>query len=179
MFASQWEDFSGKGIGEQVYSGAATFGLFMANIAAIIGSIVGLLMIGFGVKFWVQKEKYSAETQGRIVDAQCATVTEGKEPKQQCLLKVEYVVDGNPYVHEATRSDRFYAKDYKVAIRYDPDRPQDASMDGSAKTMGKILVGIGFLIVIGVWVSWYIKRRFKFAAAASGVGTAFNMIRTS
>lgn len=178
MFTPRWEEESiQKGLGEQVYSGAATFGLFMANLAAILGSIVGLLLIGFGVKYWGQKEKYSVEIQGRILEAQCAPIMDGKEQKHQCLLKIEYVVEGKSFTLETSRSDQFYAKGFNVTIRYDPEHPQDATMNGSAKTMGKILVGVGAVLMIAVWISWYIKRRFKFAAAAGGVGTAFQMFR--
>lgn len=176
MFGAKWEE-SKEGLGEQVYSGAAKFGLFMANIAVVIGSIVGVIMIGVGIKFWTQKEKYSVEIQGRVIDAQCASISDGKRQYQQCAIKIEYVVDGKPYIFETIRSDQYYAKGYSVSLRYDPDNPVEATMDGSVKTLGKILVGVGLAIIAVVWVSWYIKRRFKFAAAAGGVGTAYDMIR--
>jgi len=173
--SSKWEDDKGKGLGEQVYSGAATFGLFMAKVGAAIGTIIGLLMIGFGIKFWASKEKYDGVTSGKIIQAQCAPREKGQ---YQCFLKIEYFVNGTPYTFEAQKNDQFYAQGYAIEVRYNSTNPQDATLGTSTKLAGMILTGIGLFIIIAAWVTLYIQRRFKFAAAAGGVGTAFDWIRT-
>jgi len=177
MFKSKWDDNSSSGIGDTLYSGAATFGLFWATVVAIVGTLIGIGLLGSGIALWTRKEKFSVPITGKVIDAQCAPITQGNQQVQQCALKIEYVVDGKPYVYQTTRSDQFYAKDYNVSLRYDPENPVEATMDGSVKTAGKIMSGVGIVIIIGVWVNFYIKRRFKFAAAAGGVGQAVDMIR--
>ncbi len=44
---------------------------------------------------------------------------------------------------------------------------------GNSKTPGYILLGFGIFILIIACLQYYIIRRFKIAAAASGVGNAF------
>jgi|688.fasta_scaffold135237_2 hypothetical protein len=176
--SSKWEEGkSDKGLGEQVYSGAAEFGLFWANIAVVIGTIVALGLIYWGIVLWRQKEKYSVSIQGKITDAQCASASDGKRQYQQCAIKIEYVVDGKPYNFETIRSDQYYAKGYNISLRYNPDNPVEATLDPPVKTFGQVMILVALVILAGVWINWYVKRRFKFAAAAGGVGAAVDMFR--
>jgi hypothetical protein len=176
MFNPQWEDDSQKGWGDKIYSGAAEFGMFWANVGAIIGTIIGVLLIGGGIYNWFKKDKYRNEVQGRITEATCAPVTQGNQQVQQCALKIEYMVDGKTYPFQTTRSDQFYAKDHTVLLRYNPDNPAEASMDMSAESKGLGMMLFGLIVLAIAWINWYIKRRYKFAAAAGGVGAAFDMI---
>jgi hypothetical protein len=175
--SSKWEDDKNKGLGDQVYSGAAAFGMFWANISVIIGTIVAFGLFYWGIGLWRQKEKYSVSIQGKITDAQCAPASDGKRQYQQCAIKIEYVVDGKPYNFETIRSDQYYTKGYNISLRYDPDNPVEATLDPPAKTFGQGMVLVGLVILAGVWINWYVKRRFKFAAAAGGVGAAVNMFQ--
>ena len=68
-----------------------------------------------------------------------------------------------------------YNKGAFQELRYDPTNPQDADILPSARTLGFYLIVAGVLLVVAVWINWWIKRRFKFAAAAGGVGDAYNM----
>lgn len=175
MFNPQWEDDSKKDWGDKLYTGAAEFGMFWANVGAIIGSIIGVLFIIGGLYNVFRKDKYSAEIQGKIMDATCATITQNNQQIQQCAIKVEYIVDGKTYPFQTTRNE-FYAKDQNVSLRYNPENPSEASMDMSAKTEGLWMLLIGAIILAAAWINWYLKRRYKFAAAAGGVGAAFDMI---
>lgn len=173
--STRWQEDNKKMISDQLYSGAADFGYFMAKVGAAIGTIIGLLMIGFGLKMYFGKEEYDRTTNGRVVDAQCAPIADGKG-NFQCYLKIEYFVDGKSYIFETSRSDKFYTKGIAMDLRYKSASPQDATMAISSRTGGLILAGIGLFILVAAWVTLYIKYRFKFAAAAGGVGTAWDMI---
>lgn len=173
---NQWSPDAKDGVGQEVYSGAASFGLFLAKIGLVVGTIVGLLLVGFGIRFWTGPDPYSAVTRAEVVDAQCGP-TDNKSQSVQCWLKLKYTVAGKAYETQLSRSDRFYAPGYFLDIRYRPDNPSDVQ-DGMARTTtGKWMVGIGIFLILAAWINWWIKQRYKFAAAAGGVGAAYDMIQ--
>ena len=174
--ANQWStDAKDKdGVGQEVYSGAASFGLFLAKIGVVVGTIIGVLLVGFGIRFWTGPDPYSAVAKAEVIDAQCGPAD--KSQSVQCWLKLKYTVAGKTYETQLSRSDRFYARGYLLDIRYRPENPSDVHHGMARTTSGKWMVGIGIVLVLAAWVNWWIKQRYKFAAAAGGVGAAYDMV---
>lgn len=172
--APTWEDDKNqKGIGDQIYTGAASLGMLKANIIRIGGTIIGVILLCMGIWIWTKKEKYSATIQGKVIDAQCPPVV--KDQIQECLLKIEYIVNEKTYTFESKKVG-YYAKDYGIEVRYDPTNPEQATLDSSYKTTGMILTGVGLFLIVAGWIYWYVVKRYKFAAAASGVSVGWNII---
>lgn len=181
----------GAGLGEDIYEGSATFGRFMAWISLIISVIIGGVLIGLGIRMLLKKKQWTNKVTGNVVNAICNTsnvtnCTGGKdstcttEPMTSCDLNIEYTVGQEEYVsrllmEEKTNLHKRVGE--KVEVFYKDSDPSIISRDGdgSKKLVGWILVGFGIGVIIIASISFYVVQKFKFAAAASGVGSAFGM----
>lgn len=178
---------AGGGIGDDLYDGSAAFGRFMSWIGLIIGSIVGIGLIVLGVYLVVTKERHSKSVSATITTADCNTASESSctkngsdevcetRPVTNCNLTVRYLVDQEQYtskmaVRDYTTTHLQPGETYK--LWYNENEPKDVSRDESTrKVVGWILLGFGSVILFIAIVSFYVTQRFKFAAAATGVGS--------
>jgi hypothetical protein len=167
---------NGGALGQSIYDGAASLGIFMAYMSAIIGSIIGVILLIVGIWLLASKQTYSKITSAIIKDADCKRVTEGKSVINDCVLSIEYTIDSKKYEKKINTRDNLYSIGSTIKIRYNPDVPTDTSTSVGRKWIGIILLAIGLLILFGVWIHWYIVTTYKFAAAAQGVGTAYNFV---
>lgn len=166
----------GGGVGEDVYDGAAAFGRFMALLSLIGGTLISLLLIGIGIYLLVSKDKYSGSTTANIKEANCQRIADSKSVRYECLLKLSYSVDGKAYEREYGTHSGFYAPNTTLNIRYDPSNPNDITVGMRKKTIAIIILCIGVFVLIMAWVWWWIVNTFKFAAAAQGVGSAYDIV---
>ena len=164
---------SKKGLGNQIYDGAASFGRFMSIVSLVIGSIISitLLIIGFYLIF--TKTKYTGETDGKVVGVNCGNQS-GKG--YACIAVVEYKVNGTVYKMSLNTSQTLY--DGQIfRIVYIPADPAKSQIKGiSRKMVGGILIAIALVVFGLAFLHYYIVNRFKFAAAASGVGTGIDLV---
>jgi hypothetical protein len=170
----------GGGIGDDLYDGAATFGRFMATVWLVIGTIIGLVLLGISLYLLLTPPKYSEHTTAKVIEAKCDRVPTGdsRGMVNDCLLKIEYTVDDKHIVKDYnSKSSTYYSVGSELKIRYNPDNPEDFTTAISRKVVGWILLAIGLVIMVISWVSWWIVTSFKFAAAATGVGSAYDMVR--
>jgi hypothetical protein len=166
----------GSGIGETLYDGAASFGVAVAWISLFIGGFIGLALIGLGIYLILRKAKFSGKVDANVTDAECKRIIGGKSSTNDCLLNLHYEVKEEVYNSvTTTNSSTYYQPGTTTTIRYDPDNPKDVTMMPGTKLIGWILIGVGVFITIAVIIHWYLATRYKFAAAATGVGTGFNM----
>lgn len=170
---------SGKGVGDDLYDGAATFGRFMATISLVIGVLTGLILIGISIYLLVTPARYTELTTAKVNEAKCDRVPTGDSRgfMNDCIMKIEYTVDGKQIVKDHNSKGKYYSVGDTIKIRYDPSNPEDFSTSMSRKTVGWILLAIGIPVIFLSWLSWWIATTFKFAAAATGVGTAYNIVR--
>lgn len=161
-----------SGLASEVYNQTASFGMFMANISAAIGTIIGIGLIAGGMYFLLKKEKYSGVVQANIIDAQCNPIASNQ---YQCKIKLEYSVNGQKYTKEIIRNDKLYTRATPIEMRYDPSNPEDIVSEPSSRMIGMIMLVVAMFILIGVWINWWIKRRFKIAAAAGGAGDVYKI----
>jgi anionic cell wall polymer biosynthesis LytR-Cps2A-Psr (LCP) family protein len=169
----------GGGVGEDVYDGAATFGRFMAWIGLIICAIIAIILIIVGVYLLTHPGKYTAKTKGIVTKSDCRAFTERNgSHNMSCDVTAEYEVEGTQLETRVllTGESNETRPGQAMELVYDPRNPQDAKKKLlSRATIGWILIGIAIFIVVAAAVHLYLVKRFKFAAAASGVGQGINM----
>lgn len=163
---------SQPGIGTQVFEGVATFGRIVAWISLIVGGLISLILIGVGIYFLISKEVHTQTVKALIEEANCSVFDESK----YCSLKIKYNVGGKEYNSLIETNRRLYNIGQFIDIRYNPNNPQDITTNSSKKFIGWILFIVGLLILIGVSVNFYLARRSKVYAAATGVGTGIAWI---
>lgn len=176
IFDNQWQQPAPQqGLGEQVYDGAASLGLFMATIGFIFGGLIGLVLVIWGVTKLGQKKKLEGEVQGKVTEANCDT----SDPKNgvKCNLKLAYTINGKDYSIGASTADGVHNVGAMMDIDYDVANPETAELSSmSPRTIGMIMIGVGLFLIGATGVNWYIARNYKFAAAATGVGTAAGIV---
>ena len=165
-------------VGQKAYDGAAEYGTFMAFVGMITGGLISFILIGIGGYLLATKAKYSATVSGTVAKANCNIVQNDKNTSYQCTLDVTYKVDGKDF-KESIIANNKYVDGQSVSLAYDPSNPRDVIIKGlSRKAVGGILVGIGAFIIGSSVFHYYITRRFKMAAAASGVSNIANIVKS-
>jgi len=173
-------------IGSQLYSGAADFGRFRAKIALFIGCIISVIAILFGISMVLRHTKLTAQTSGRIIKIteQCEQVLDNDGQHQRYICEpdtIEYTVDGKNY--QITRSviskTQFRKLQFGIVqIYYDPTNPSHAdTRSDDMKTVGMLAIGFGLIVLALAYLSYWMVNKYKFAAAASGVGGAADIMR--
>ena len=160
----------GGDLGNQLYDGAASFGRFIAIAWFIFLTIISIICFIVGLFFIFSKNKYSSETTGKIVGTQCPTSA------TFCNSVIEYTVNNNKYkISDTTSKGSFEGA--TVSIVYDPANPNNAKIKGANKLIvGCILLGVAIVIFGFGYLIYYVNTRYKFAAAASGVGTGIDIL---
>lgn len=168
-------------LGSQLYSGAADFGKFRAKIGLFIGCVISIIAIIFGIYMVLRHVKLTAQTSGHIIKIteRCKKANDGNymcDPET-----IEYTVDGKNY--QITRSiisktEFRKLQSHIVQIYYDPTNPSHAdTRSDNMKTVGVLAIGFGLIVIALAYLSYWIVNKYKFAAAASGVGGAADIMR--
>jgi TM2 domain-containing membrane protein YozV len=164
---------------DDIYTDSASYGRFVAWIGVILGTLVSIALIIVAIWLMTKKEKHNAEVVAVVEEAKCQQVSSGSgksySSRPECLVQFKYNITDIPYKSTINTTDKYYFAGSKIPIRYDPTNPIDVTTMLKHKTIGIILLCIGIVLLIVSWLTWYITRRFKFAAAASGIGSAFNI----
>jgi len=164
-------------IGNEIYSGAADFGKIYAIISAIIGTLISIGMIIFGI-YIIQHKNHLVSVDGQVTTASydCSIPTTNQNTYTTCKFDVMYQVSNQSYTKTFSSVETFSVGD-KVTVWYDPNHPEQGEYNPPSKNIGWALIGFGVLIIIGSWFWVWMTRRYKFAAAAGGTAAAINMIR--
>ena len=100
-------------------------------------------------------------------------------------MKISYMYNGQRYPAEpgffslnTPMSDRQYVKGNTIDIYIDPNEPQNFSLESlqSDRLAGWICIGFAVLIVGMAYLMRWLSQRYKFLAAAEGVGLGVNII---
>lgn len=158
------------GIGDDIYDGAAAFGRFMSYVGLVIGGLIALVFLILGIVFLVKRDPYSKTVKATVTDAKCLTL--------KCTLDLKYMVNGKEYTSSLTEDSKpNVQKGELLEIRYKPEDPASVSLRRrGTKTIGVILIVVALIIATIVGVYFWAVQRYKFAAAATGVGTAWDII---
>ena len=139
-------------------------------------------MIPFGIYFIVHKTKLTAQTSGTVsglpdVD-KCSPKIENDNIVYNCSFEVAYKVGKKSYTTSATTSG---SQDYKgedpVTVYYDPDDPNNASINSdNTHVMGVVLLILGIIIPTVAWIWWYFARKSKAVAAVGGAMAGLDIL---
>lgn len=163
------------GIGEEIYSGTASFGRVMAVISAVIVTILALVFIGMGIYILVKKEKDSVT--GTVLSADCDPYGSDNR-RYNCVLKVSYEIDNVVYSKTVnTSGETFYTQGSSIKLYYNKDDPHDVSADEPPpKAVGWIFIGVAVVVAIIAWVWVWLTRKYKAAAAFQGMGSGLSIM---
>lgn len=171
-------------LGQDLYSGAASFGRFEAGIGAVIATLIAIVAIIVGIALITAKNIYSGKTTATIVKAVCTPYTDTKAKQEMyiCNLNIKYKINNTEYTNSiSTNDDIDYTHKRTIDIEWDKAKndPYDIKVVPalSQRAIGWIVIAVGVFILAAAWLTVYITRRFKFAAAAEGVGGAYGIIR--
>lgn len=158
----------GGDVAEKIYDATAAFGVFMALLSAIGGTLISLILIAVGIYMLQYKDPYEGKTFAKVTASKCNT----KDKNTTCVIDYEYTVDNKAYKLSSIQLQGTYVSGNTVNMLYDKKNPDNHKLNPTNwKLIGWICIGIGIFIVIAAWVWFYITRTYKIAAAANGVGT--------
>lgn len=171
----------GKGVGQEIYSGAASFGRGYAIFSAIMATVISLILIGVGIWLLFQKDPDTKSVQAKVDDAQCTFVPASKNSSSSwsCLVTVTYEVDGKKYTNKLTSDGQTqYQKGQIITIHYNPQDPQQSELTPIRyKLFGGVTLGIGLFIILASWGTVWLTRRYKAFAAVEGASGLWHMFR--
>ena len=166
--------------GEKIYSGTATVGRLTAVVGAVMGTLVGLVLITVGIVMIVHHTKLTSEVLGTVKNPNCSSAfINDNKVAYNCTFEVAYTVEEKPYTKEITLDDspRVYSAGDSVTVYYDPKDPSNASTNSdNTKVPGIIFLVIGIIVPIGAWLWWYFAHRYKAVAAAGGVAAGLDLL---
>ena len=115
-------------------------------------------------------------TQARVTDVACQNATDANQTSRVCDILISYVVQEQTYQHHLQIPSIYFVGE-EMPVFYNPANPHQVS--GAApnyKVGGGAMMVFGLVIAALGLLQFYIVRRFKFAAAASGLGDAFRLL---
>ena len=153
-------------ITENIYEDAASIGRFRAWIGLIIGCILGLILFFVGLA-----KVYSSKTKqpvvGKIKTVSC--------DKNTCTADVTYTINQQSYISTIVLPVSSYAAEQTLTIYVNPSDPKDIS--ALSDISGWYFIAGGVLIVLSAYLMLWISQKYKFFAAAQGVGVAGSLIK--
>ena len=166
------------GLGDQIYSGAAELGMFKVTLGLVFGIIVGVAAIGFGFYIALLKKNVQVVATIREIIGTCTSIVDRNTNLQvKCSVKIEYTYNDVSYKPDTI----FYTNDgikvigQPITIYVDPNNLSDISTD-SNKKVGWLIFGFGIVIIGFSLLYWWLARRYKFFAAAEGVGMGVGIV---
>ena len=167
------------GSDDQIYTGVATFGVVMSDIKAVIGSIIGLIMIIAGISFLVKKSFRTSTVDGTVKTSNCAEVIENNNIRYSCNIGVEFSINGKTQIKsfKDTNSYKKYDVNDTVTLWYDPNNNTNIDiMSDNLHGFGLGLLLMGIIIIIFSILWAYLANKYKPVAAAEGVFSGVNML---
>ena len=170
------------GIGDQLYSGAAEVGKIRTTISLVIAFIIGIILVIAGIGFLLKKNVYTFKVSALIDSANCLQIA---STKYNCELKISYTYKGERYPTAETTffsinttSDYPYVKGNLIDIFIDPNNPSDHSFESlqTDRLAGWLCIGFAVVIVGMAYLMRWLSQRYKFFAAAEGIGLGANII---
>lgn len=162
-----------------IYTGAADFGKFSTIIGGIFGTLFALLFVGIGIYLLVEAFRRTKSVQAKITKSECENTTSSN---RMCKITIEYPSNQPSKMCSVSFSVEDEAK-YKpgntITVYYDPSDPcNTGSLDTRRESyiFGLILLIGGLVFILIIWLVVYLTFRYKFFAAAEGVGTAVKIL---
>ena len=165
---------------DTAYEGAAQVGVFMGYITFIISIIIGITLISIGVYLIFTKSPRTETVVGQIVNNECNyATTRGEISQEICIPVIKFVVNNVKYTKTIDlASNKQYYPGQNINILYNPSNPYDCTIKTifTRHTTGALLLGIAAIVLLIGTIHLYITRKYKFAAAATGVGAVADIL---
>lgn len=172
-------------LGDDLYTGAAEVGKIRTTISLVIACVIGVMLIVFGVYLLFKENKHTTAVTATIVDimpnGNCtSTIDRNNTQIVSCDVHVTYDYNGKTYVpaNVLRTTDGFHSKNGTMTVYIDPLNPIDCSLESKQMdtTAGMIVVGIAVVVIASAILLWWLSQRYKFFAAAEGVGLGANVV---
>lgn len=170
---SSQDSLRSSSLENDIYSGAASFGLFYTLIGAIIGTIVGIIMIISGI-FMLNKKLNIELISGKVLNLNCRPL---QNNEQNCSINISYRYNNLDYTNYIQYTGKnIYASNQLIDIYVNKDNATVIYIeDPDTHGQGRILLFSGLFIILAGWIWYWISKKYKFLAAAEGVSGAFNL----
>jgi len=178
-----------QSLGNQVYSGTASFGVLVSSFRAVLGTILGILMFIGGVYLTRYRSRMKYITGKVSESSSCNTKyysTSGSKYNNSreelvCTTPVKYEIKGKKYTHNLTTNSNKYKKGNNIKIWYNPSKPGIPQYSPISIWMGIGLIMLSILIILGSWITVWLTRKYKLYGAVVGGGalgnTFVNLVR--
>ncbi len=163
-----------------IYTGTAGFGAVMADLKAIFGCIIGLILIIVGLVLLFRKVTRSASLSATISNVNCVSSNINGNTQYNCSYTAIYTLDQPNQTLSVTNniSSTILTNGSTITLYYDPTNHSDISTtSGDYRIIGWICIGLGILIAISVIVWAYLANKYKAIGAAEGVISGVGIIR--
>ena len=164
------------GIADSIYSDTAGFGKLYALWSAIIGTLIGIILIIVSIIAFRHKITLTSKTSGVVNEA--PNCNKDSDNNESCSFKVKLKATG-----ETVNIDTNYVVNYKLGdkintIYYNPDDTSKAALEPDNETMlAIILLIMGIFAIIIPWVIVWLTNHFKAFAAVEGAEGVYNIFR--
>jgi hypothetical protein len=150
-----------KTIGGNVSNDKVSFGNFMSWVVLILGGLIGISLIIFGVWLVLREHKHTETTSAFIREADCKTPFIGSDNKwYKCALKLEYNVNGKKYEKTYNTTDYKYNVNTSLTIHYNPKEPDEIVIRTvSGKVSGLVCCLFGILLTLLSVLFFYTRNR--------------------
>lgn len=169
----------GGAIIDNVYDGAAQVGLFMGYVNLIVSIIISIILISIGIYLIITTSPRTEIVTGQVINNNCNYATnKGYISQEICIPVIKFVVNNVSYSKTIDVMNKHYSIGQPVDILYNPKNPYDCTIKTifTRGTTGSILIGIAVIILLIGIIHFYITRKYKFAAAANGVGAVTDIL---
>lgn len=172
-------DGNDESIIEKGYSGLSTFGVIMADIKAIIGIIIGIILLIAGIICIRNKTHRTSTVNGIILNTSCVNSTnKSSVANYNCSFDAKYTINGKDFTKHFDTTDSDYKNNNDtIVLYYDPSNIDDIStMSDNLHVIGWFLIILAILIAISSIVWAVLANKFKPVAAISGLESGFDML---
>lgn len=179
---------SGSRIAEGAYTGTATVGRIESSIGAIVGTLVGGIIIAAGIYMQVQSNKESAHVLGKVTNVRDSAQTTDSNGYTSTTYYADVVYRPSKNGKECTIQGASFGSPVAVGdlvdVYFNP-KVAAGHCDPDARVVtstwqryiGGIVAGTAALFVAVGWLYAILALKYKPFAAAEGVGAIAGFIR--
>ena len=130
----------------------------------------------FGV-YIIKHKRHLKTVDGTVTTSSydCSTQTRDKSTTETCKFDVTYRVDQKDYTDTFSSTNKLSSGE-TITIWYDPNHPEKGEINHISKTIGIVFIVLSIIVIVSVWVSVWLTKRYKFAAAGMGTAAVVGMI---
>ena len=167
-------------IASSAYDGTAEIGKGMAIITLMIGVIIAICLCVSGC--WSIFQDDSSEwstTSAQVTESSCSKITSGNSTKYKCDMKITYSVGDETFEDQifTKTSSTQYSVGSNVDIEYETANPSTFREPSiSIRYMGSIVLCVAVVIVLCTTIHYWLTRKSKLYAAASGTSTVIDVL---